>query len=229
MLTAYLPSGCKCMYKGSAGSCLRNGWYIIGRCLHFDNIAGHKNADSFKAAPGIVRCFGRIRVPVSLCPPFTLESSSFSLFSDPPVFQLPTRLPFSVPAQTTTQLHPRRSPSHYPRFVHRLLIPASTSSRPRDSLADPTNLPSISWLSFLPRQRQPDSSFVRFPAFVLSRRPVYSHSSRCVARKLLPAFPMTSLSLVLFLKISPFLQIHWSVDQRLLTITILGIICIKTN
>lgn len=49
--------------SGLKGVCLRNGWYIIGCCLHFDNIAGHKNADSFKAAPGIARCSGRIRVP----------------------------------------------------------------------------------------------------------------------------------------------------------------------
>lgn len=46
------------------------GWYIIGRCLHFDNITGHKNADSFKPAPGIARRARKIGVPWVIWHPF---------------------------------------------------------------------------------------------------------------------------------------------------------------
>lgn len=108
-LTACLPSSVLQVYKGGTGSCLRNGWYIIGRCLHFDNIAGHKNADSFKAAPGIARCASggsacRAFPPTS---PFALARALSSLL---PILRCsnlhPPRPPFSVPAQTTTPIAP---------------------------------------------------------------------------------------------------------------------------
>jgi len=107
---------------------------------------GIKTLTHLKRPPGLCGASGGSACRLPSTSPFTLKPS-FSLFSDPPVFQLPARLPFSVPAQTTTTttpIAPPRSPFHYPRFVHRLLIPASTAIRPRNSPAGPTNLPSIS-------------------------------------------------------------------------------------
>lgn len=208
---------CKCMYKGSAGSCLRNGWYIIGRCLHFDNIAGHKNADSFKAAPGIVRCFGRIRVPASLClslrPRVLLFLSLFrssgvpttrpaSLFRSganhhhpncTPDVLLPTTLALST--VSSSQLLPHLGPAALLRVPQ--TYPAS-----RDSLFFRANGNRTHPSSAFPPSFSPSAPFTLTP---LSALP-----ANCFQR-----FSWPALSLALFLEISPFLQIHWSVDQTI--------------
>lgn len=63
---------------------------------------GIKTLTHLKRPPGLCGASGGSACRPPSASPFALEPSSFSLFSDPPVFQLPARLPFSVPAQTTT-------------------------------------------------------------------------------------------------------------------------------
>lgn len=151
---------------------------------------GIKTLTHLKRPPGLCGASGgsACRPPSTF--PFALEPS-FSLFSDPPVFQLPARLPFSVPAQTTT------TPIAPPTF-----------SFPPPSLCPPAprpnfyriSAPRLSCGSHKPTQHlvtlfssaPTATGLILRTAFPPSFSPATPFTlTPLLARKLLPAFPMT--------------------------------------
>lgn len=192
---------------------------------------GIKTLTHLKRPPGLCGASGGSACRPPSASPFTLEPSSFSLFSDPPVFQLPARLPFSVPAQTTT------TPIAPPTFSFPL--PSLCPPAPRPS-SYRISAPRLSCRSHEPTQHlvtlfssAPTATglILRSLSRLRSLPPprLLSLLSLYVARKLLPAFPMTCSFSCSFLRDFSFPPDPLKRRPRSLIIAILGIICIKAN
>lgn len=157
------PSACYAVQGVAQGVACATDDILSGAVCTLTTSQGIKTLTHLKRPPGLRGALGGSACCLSLY--LSLRPRALLPF-DSPVFQ-PSHPPthpaslFRSGANHHPDYTPRRSPSHRSRFVHRFLVSASIASQPRDSLpAGPTNLPSISWLSFLPRQRQLDSSFV---------------------------------------------------------------------